>query len=475
MREAPPGIRRMRSRQMTNTSAVFADFASNLKCAAIPAPVVERAKLLIADSIGIAIRACHDVPSSAVHLRALRSMGQLGDFPIFGSRSRLSAPAATELNGALIHSLDFDDTYSPGALHPSAAVLPAALAAVQMSGASGADLLAAVVAGYELMCRLSVALGAADHYDRGFHPSATCGAFAAAMAAGRALGLDARQCESALGIALSQTAGSLQFLVNGAWTKRFQVGNAARAGLVSACLAREGYRGAAEPLEGKHGFLQAYASNPQTHEATCELGETWRTLEIAVKPYPSCRFSHAAIDAIVGLKSDYAFAPKDVSRIVCGLSRKGILLVGDPIEHKRQPADVVSAQFSMPFAAAVAVMEEGMGWDSYSRWLGTAELTALMGLVDVEHDSEVEALFPARFGARVQIALRDGRVLNRLVTSPKGESDNFVTRDLIDRKFDDLVAPYVDHGSRQILLNTVFHLDSAETTGAIFAPFVADR
>lgn len=456
---------------MARSSLTIAAFASRLECASIPPEVLERTKLLIADSIGIAIRAFHDAPSSAVHLRALASMGQQGDFPVFGSRTRLSAPASAELNGALIHSLDFDDTFAPGALHPSATVLPAALAAARMVGASGADLLAAVIAGYELVCRSSIALGPADHYDRGFHPSATCGVFGATLAAARVFGLDAERTESALGIALSQAAGSLQFLVDGAWTKRFQVGSAARAGLASACLAREGYVGPKQALEGKHGFLRAYAPHPRESEATLALGEHWRTLEIAVKPYPSCRFAHAAIDAIAGLRSEHGFGPHQIARITCGLPRKGILLVGEPIEHKRTVCDVVDAQFSMPFAAAVAVIEAGMGWESYARRLGTPEVAALMEKVDVVNDPEVETLFPARFGARVRIALRDGRILERLVASPKGESDNFVTPGEIDRKFEDLVAPYVDRGARSRLLDAIFDLESATGTDALFAPF----
>lgn len=456
---------------MTASSLTIASFASSLECASIPSAVRERAKLLIADSIGIAIRAFHDVPSSDVHARALASMGQQGDFPVFGSTKRFSAPASAELNGALIHSLDFDDTFAPGALHPSATVLPAALTAARMVAASGAELLTAVIAGYELVCRSSMALGPADHYDRGFHPSATCGVFGATLAAARVFGLDAARTESALGIALSQAAESLQFLVDGAWTKRFQVGNAARAGLASACLAREGYVGPKQALEGKHGFLRAYAPRPRQSEATLGLGEHWRTLEIAVKPYPSCRFAHAAIDAIAQLRSEHGFSAPQIARISCGLPRKGILLVGEPIESKRTARDVVDAQFSMPFAAAVAVIEGGMGWESYARRLGTPEVAALMEKVDVVDDPEVEALFPARFGARVRIELRDGRILERLVESPKGESDNFPTPAEVERKFDDLVAPYADRDARARLLGTIFDLEGAARTDALFAPF----
>ena len=170
-----------------------------------------------------------------------------------------------------------------------------------MAGASGADVLAAIVAGYEVTCRIALALPAGEHYDRGFHPTATCGAFGAAAAAARVFGLDAAGIEGALGTVLSQCAGSLQFLVNGAWTKRFQVGWAACNGLMAATLVREGFKGAAEALEGRHGFLHAYAPNPKPERAVQDLDSVFELMHTAVKPYPSCRYGHAGIDAALAL------------------------------------------------------------------------------------------------------------------------------------------------------------------------------
>jgi 2-methylcitrate dehydratase PrpD len=446
----------------------LARFASTLTHDAIPQAVRERAKLLIADAVGIAIRAGRDSVSASIHARALLSMGQQGPCPVFGITDRFSLLAATELNGALIHSLDFDDTFAAGALHPTAPVLPAALAAARLTGASGADVLTAVVSAYEGICRISVALGPADHYDRGFHPTATCGVFGAALAASRVLGLDPEQTCSAMGIALSQSAGSLQFLVDGAWTKPFQVGAAARAGWVSACLAREGYRGPVDALGGKHGFLAAYAPNGEAAKLASGLGQEWRTMEIAVKPYPSCRFAHAAVDGVIALRNEYQLVPEQVSRIVCGLSRKALLLVGDPIEEKRRANSVVAAQFSMPFNAAVALIDGRIGWESYTRHLGSGETMKLMGCVDVEHDIEVEALFPTRFGARVRIELNDGRWLERLVRSPSGESESFVSTGDMECKFSDLVDPCLGERGRKVLFASLLDLDGAARIDTLF-------
>src|SRR5215471_10665944 len=206
-----------------------------------------------------------------------------------------------------------------------------------MAGASGADVLAAIVAGYDVSCRIALALPAGEHYDRGFHPTATCGAFGAAAAAARVFGLSDEQVHGVLGTALSQCAGSLEFLVNGAWTKRSQVGWAATNGLMAATLVREGFKGASEALEGKHGFMHAYAPNPSPERAVRDLGAVFELMNTAVKPYPSCRYGHAGIDAALGLRAANDLRPADITSIRLGLPRSGMLLIGAPAEKKANP------------------------------------------------------------------------------------------------------------------------------------------
>ena len=179
---------------------------------------------------------------------ALRHLGLgSGNASVIGDGAAYSPPAAALFNGNLGHSLDFDDTHASGSIHPSAPIVPAALAAAEMVGANGRTVVAAVVAGYEVQIRLSLALGPSDHYRQGFHPTPTCGVFGAASAAGRVLGLDASRMEDAFGLCGSLAAGSMQFLVDGAWNKPFHTGYAAMNGLVAACMAREGSAGRARP------------------------------------------------------------------------------------------------------------------------------------------------------------------------------------------------------------------------------------
>src|SRR5271156_3374269 len=260
-------------------TATLSAFTAGIRLDALPPEGVNRARFLVLDLVGNIVRARHDAESTASFLATVRALGMAsGNSGVFGDSARYTPAGAPFLNGALAHSLDFDDTHAAGSLHPGAPVIPAALAAGEMAGAPGADVLAAIVAGYEVTCRGALALPAGEHYDRGFHPTATSGAFGAAAAAARVFGLDSEGVAGAFGTVLSQCAGSLQFLANGAWTKRFQVGWAAMAGLAAATLARDGFKGASEALEGKHGFMRAYAPNPNPERAVEDLGVVWELM-----------------------------------------------------------------------------------------------------------------------------------------------------------------------------------------------------
>jgi 2-methylcitrate dehydratase PrpD len=305
-----------------------------------------------------------------------------------------------------------------------------------MAGAPGADVLAAIVAGYEVTCRVALALPAGEHYDRGFHPTATCGAFGAAAAAARVFGLDAAGVEGAFGTVLSQCAGSLQFLANGAWTKRFQVGWAAMNGLMAATLVREGFRGAAEALEGRHGFMHAYAPNPVPERAVQDLGQVYELMNTAVKPYPSCRYGHAGIDAALALRAEHGLKPAEIESVVLGLPRAGLMLIGEPAANKADPRNVVDGQFSGPFVIACALATGGMGWDSY-QLLQDAVVRGLLPKINCELDPEIEAEFPANMSGKVSIVAR-GQKFVRTVVVPKGEPTNFLTEAELRAKFSGL-------------------------------------
>lgn len=456
----------------------LAAFSAAIDHDRLPAGVQERTRFLVLDLVGNMLRARHEAESTPALLAAARSLGlAAGSAAVFGDAARYTPAGAALLNGALAHSLDFDDTHAAGSLHPGAPVIPAALAAAEMTGADGKTVLAAIVAGYEVTCRLALALPAGDHYDRGYHPTATCGAFGAAAAAGRIFGLTADGIADAFGIALSQAAGSLQFLANGAWTKRFQVGWAAMAGLSAATLAREGFRGASEALEGKAGFLSAYAPSPEPARALRALGEEWELMNTAVKPYPSCRYGHACVDAALALRAEHGLRTEEIEAVTLGLPAKGMLLIGAPIERKRDPRNVVDGQFSGPFVVACALARGAFGWDSYA-WLQDADIRRLLPLTSCEEDPEVQAEFPANMSGKLTLRARGGQVFSRKVVVPKGEPANFLTEAELRAKFHGLADAVLGAERTAQLADAVLALHRAPDVHGMLrlgAPMVAAR
>ena len=441
----------------------LAEFAATISYETLPKNVRERVKLLVLDTVGIAIRARHDADSTPALLSACQALGyESGKSRVIGSEETFTPVAAAMINGTLAHSLDFDDTHASGSIHPSAPIVPASLAAAEMVGADGKTVITAIAAGYEVQIRLSLALGPSDHYKRGYHPSATCGTFGAAAAAGRVLGLDAETIERAFGIAGCQTSGSMRFLFDGAWTKRFQVGYAGHNGLLAATLAREGFVGPAGSVEGKDGFLASYAPSPDCTRAAANLGEVWETMKIGVKPYPSCRYSHAAMGAIAAARAANDIKPDEVEAVEVGLPNTGWRIIGENEEFKRNPTGPVDGQFSMPFCGAVMLRQGTMGWDDYAKHLSDPDTKALTQKFSTITDAWAEAEYPANMSGIVRIRTNRG-TFEEKVAIPKGEPANFMTTGEFRQKFDDLTVPYMDPDQRDALSGALLELDQAQS------------
>ncbi len=447
-------------------TAELARFGAEITGDVLPAPVVERTRYLLLDLIGNIVRG-RLTDSTPALILAINALGlDRGETAVLGDHGRYSPMGAALAAGAFAHSLDFDDTHAPSTLHPGAPVIAAALAAAQMSGATGAVLLSAIVAGYEITCRIGLSLPAGDHYQRGFHPTATCGAFGATVAAGRVLGLNTEAMTSALGIALSQTAGSLQFLADGAWTKRFQVGWAAMSGLTAANLARAGYRGPGEALEGKHGFLSSYAPAPQPARAIQDLGVAFELMATAIKPYPSCRYGHAGIDAAIALRARHALRPERIESVTYGLSRAGMLLVGAPADKKANPQNIVDAQFSAPFVIASALATGQMQLNNYEK-LDDPLIRQLMSRIHCVHSEEIEAHYPENMSGTLKIRSREG-LFSETVIVPTGEPSNMLSEAALLAKFTNLVEPVLGSGQTAELAAVVLETDRLDNLERLF-------
>ena len=460
---------------MENMTEKFADFCEQLRYEDLPHDVIKRTKLLILDTVGIIIRARHDAESTSSLVSAIEKLEMSnGSCQVFSDNKSYSPSAAALLNGTLAHSLDFDDTHAEASLHSSAPILAAALAAAEMNKSSGQQLIAACVVGYEIQIRLGLAGGSSSHYKKGFHPTATCGIFGAAAAAGYLMGLTKEQYISAFGIALSQSAGSMQFLTDGAWTKRSHVGQAAQNGLSCAIMAAEGFKGPSKAFEGQWGYFHSYASGGDMEKAIDGLGKKFETLNLGVKPYPSCRYSHAAIDGIIELKNELGFSTAELDDIDIGLSETALNIIGYPLSDKQNPKSVVDGQFSMPFCAAVTVKSGGLKWDDYKNHLNDRDTLSLCNKIKVSPDKDAEECCPEYMSAKVKVVVK-GKKYEKFVKIPKGEPENFMEDSEFISKFRSLTEPYLSNERIDQLTGSMLKLDQSNNINSIFEFSQIDR
>ena len=453
---------------MINVTEKMAEFCEKIKFKILPEEVVKRAKLLILDTVGIIIRARHDAESTKSLISAVNKLDlNNGYCQVFSDKSKYVPSAAALINGTLAHSLDFDDTHAEASLHSSAPILAAAFAAAQMKNCSGQELITACVLGYEIQIRLGLAGGSSAHYKRGFHPTATCGIFGAAAAAGYIVGLSKEQFISAFGIALSQSSGSMQFLNDGSWTKRSHVGQAAQNGLNAAILAGEGFKGPKEAFEGKWGYLNSFVSGGDLSKVLEGLGEKFETLNLGVKPYPSCRYSHAAIDGLLELKKEINFDVNDLEDVEVGLSETALNIIGYPIEEKQNPENVVDGQFSMPFCAALVLRNGSFTWDDYKSNLKNDDVLDLCKKVNVSPNKQAEECCPKYMSANVKIKVF-GKVYEKFIKIPKGDPENFMTDQEFEDKFDGLTNPYLSEGKLNELKKFMLRIDNANSIKSLF-------
>lgn len=281
------------------------------------------------------------------------------------------------------------------------------------------------------------------------------------------MGLTKEQYISAFGIALSQSAGSMQFLTDGAWTKRSHVGQAAQNGLSCAIMAGEGFKGPSQAFEGQWGYLHSYASGGDVNKATNGLGEEFETLNLGVKPYPSCRYSHAAIDGLIELKKELKFSSDDLDDIDIGLSETALNIIGYPLTDKQHPKSVVDGQFSMPFCAAVTVKSGGLQWDDYKNHLNNKDTLSLCNKIKVSPDEDAEKCCPEYMSAKVKVVVK-GEKYEKFVKIPKGEPENFMEDVEFISKFKGLTEPYLSKQRVDQLTDLMLKIDQANNVNSIF-------
>ena len=389
-------------------AAMLAEFACGLDARDVPDRVIERARLHVLDCIGIAL-ASTGYDFGRKTLDSMRGLAGEGPSPVIGTNVRLPMRDAALVNGVLVHGLDYDDTHSDGVVHASASALCAGLAQGFAAGVSGRELLAAYLVGVESSSRIGQAAQGGFHV-RGHHPTGLVGAFGAALTASRLAGLSEHEAAMAQGIALSMAAGSLEFLADGAWTKRIHPGWAAVAGITAAALAGGGFQGPSAPYEGRYGLYNLHLG--ADHEArldmaTAALGEVWELENVAFKPYPACHFNHAFADAALALRRDHGLRPEDVDSITGYISDAQANVVCRPEETKKRPQNSYDAQFSMHYTIAAALTHGRFTLDEIDpKAISDPEVLALAERVDFAIDPE--SAFPRYYSGEIRVRTRDG-------------------------------------------------------------------
>jgi 2-methylcitrate dehydratase PrpD len=415
---------------MTHTSPgqTLATFAAALRFEDIPAFVLRRAEDLMLDWLASALagKDARPVESIAAFFEAMGPAE--GPSEILVHRRRSSPLVAAVANAAASHFAEQDDVHNGSVFHPAAVVFPPALAVAQALGRSGAELLAAVVAGYEVGIRVGEFLGR-SHY-RIFHTTGTAGTLAAAAAVGHLMRLTPAQMNHAFGSAGTQSAGLWEFLRDAADSKQLHTAHAAGAGLTAAYLAADGFTGARRILDGAQGLAAGMSSDADAARLTDGLGTRWTLAETSFKFHASCRHTHPAADALQQVLRTHRLAAQDVKQVTA-LVHQGAIDVLGPVTD---PQTVHQGKFSMGTVLGLIAVHGHAGLAEFDAHYRDAAVTAFRDKVRMQLDAEVDAAYPARWIGKVAVETVDGRRLEGRVDEPKGDPGNTLSRAEIEDK-----------------------------------------
>jgi len=412
-----------------SVAEMLAEKIAALKPGALPAATARKCEDLLIDVVGLCVTARNEDYVGS----ALAGCDDDGPCTAIGHRRTLNAAGAAFVNGTAAHGEDFDDTFEGGPVHAGAVIVPAVLAACERHHPDGRTALVGIAVGTEVLCRLSLVVPKAVH-KAGFHPTAIFGAIGAAAGVGTALGLDARQIVDALGIAGSMAGGIIEYLAEGAWTKRLHAGWAAQSGIRAALLARAGFVGPRTVLEGVHGLFHGFAHTTRgDYEALTEdFGMRWVTDTLAFKPYPCGTMAQPYIDcarrfAAGGVKAEY------IQEIVCEVAEGTVHRLWEPLAAKQRPPNGYAAKFATPYLIATGFVHGGVGLGAFTdSAIGDPRVLALAAKIKFVIDPQNP--YPNSYTGHMRVTLKDGSVIEERQPHLRGGANEPLTRqDVIDK------------------------------------------
>src|SRR6266705_2327936 len=437
---------------MRATSAI-AEFIAKSRWEDCPAGAVDAARRAILDCLGVMLAGSVE-PAARIVTDVARAEGGSPLATVVGTPLRTGTVWAALANGTAAHALDFDDTNFAMMGHPTAPVLSAALAAGELALADGRTLVHAFLLGFEVETTLAEVLNPA-HYEKGFHATGTLGTIGAAAAAARLLGLDATQTRTALAIAATQASGLKENF--GTMTKPFHAGHAARSGVLSGLLAREGFTASEQALEGPQGYFAVLGAGKREERALETLGAPWKILKtgVAVKPYPSCACTHSIIDSALELRRIHAIATEQVERVTVGVGAS----VPRILIHST-PRSGLEAKFSGEFSAAAALCEGRVGIATFrDDKTDDPAIRALMKRVRLVVDPTIPGDLARHMWTRVTVRLHDGREVTIAPRPVPGHPGLPLSMDQLREKFMDCARLVLPEDRADSVRQMVEHLD----------------
>ena len=417
----PPAARRL------------ARFVVDVSLDDVPAGVVAQASLLALDTLGNALAAAREDFGRAV-LGVAERLGGAPESALIGRRARVAAANAVLANATLAHGLDFDDTREDAIVHTGCVAVTTALAVGEAAGAGGLAVLEALIAAVEVMCRVGLAVPGALHA-RHFHPTSITASFAAAAAAGRLYRLTEDQLVHAFGICGSQSAGIIEYLTDGSWTKRLHPGWGAHAGVVAVLLARSGFTGPETVLEGGHGLYAAFAGGHDAGRLDAlldSLNRKWELEELTLKPYPCGSIAQPYMDCAMRLRERVRAG--EIAAIRCRTAAGPVPRLWEPLAAKHAPPNGYAAKFSLPYLLATILVRGRAGLAEFADEAARdADVLSVARRVTYELDTTID--YPRQFVGDVEITLTDGRVLRERQDRPRGGPDAPLTHAEIEAKF----------------------------------------
>ncbi len=414
---------------MTVAERLCATIAA-LTPASLPAAVREKCADLLIDVAGLCVAARATDYVGA----ALAAWDDAGPCTAIGHAATSSAAAAAFVNGTAAHGEDFDDTFEGGPVHAGAVIVPAVLAAAEQNRLGGAAALLGIAVGAETLCRLSLVVPKAIHR-AGFHPTAVLGALGAAAGVGAALNLNRRQLVDALGVAGSMASGIIEYLAEGAWTKRMHPGWAAQAGLRAALLGRAGFVGPRSVFEGAHGLFHGFAHTKDGDYAALvgDFGARWAIETLAFKPYPCGTMTHPYIDCARRLAAR-GIAADGIAEIVCEAAEGTVHRLWEPLADKHRPPNGYAAKFSTPYCIASGFIHGAPGLEAFSD-AAVRDPRVLALAAKVRYEIDPQNPYPLSYTGHVRVRLRDGRVFEERQPHLRGGAAAPLTRGEIEEKF----------------------------------------